>query len=154
MDAPLQAYLEIAYNYYIEDRLDLAMQVVRDASETQGWPANTWIEFYNELQCEADAREASEQHPVDPGLMIEIPSGTSPAVVSELASTALSAREVIRKLLGAEMTRLTMITVFLPDAPTEFISGSHGYTIPKVGLDKICVPHDQLDDPDYLSETL
>lgn len=154
MDAPLQAYLEIAYNYFLEDRLELAMQVARDGSQTQGWPLNAWIEFYNELQCESDARAASEKHQIGEKLTLEIVRGTPPSVVEHVRASAERARSEIVRILGVELIRPILITVFLPDAPVGFISGSHGYTFHKAGLDKVCIPHSALEPREGLDETM
>ena len=142
--APLQAYLEIAYEYYMQDRLDAAMTVALDAFERAGWPPGLWTAFYNELVCEKDAREASVIHKVDEGLSIELPQSEPADVYENLKVLALEARERVGKLLGVDYHRPVMNTVFLPDAPVDFIVGSHGYVSHKVGLDKICMPYETL----------
>ena len=47
-----------------------------------------------------------------------------------------------------------MITVFLPDAPVGFISGSYGYVSHKADLDKICAPQSCLRTPGDLESML
>ena len=154
MDAPLKAYLEIAERYYIEDRLDAAMRVVTDAFEQTGWPEGLWTEFYNALQCEKDARDASDLHQLDGKLTIELPRTAGAETLAVLGSVGLDARAKVGELLRVDFAASVMITVFLPDAPVEFISGSHGYVNHKVGLEKICVPNDCLRSREVVDETL
>ncbi len=142
--APLQAYVEIAYDYYMQDRLDAAMQVVTDAFAEKGWPAGDWTEFYNELQCEKDARDASVIITIDDRLSIEIARSEPDNVREMLAKAALDARMKVGELLSVEFNRPVLISVFLPDAPLDFISGSYGYVARKYDLDKICIPHNTL----------
>lgn len=139
MDTRLTAYLELSYRYYMEDRLDISMQVVQDAFATAGWPAGGWDEFYNELVCEKDARDASDSQEAD-GLVIELDRGST-EFAGIVKSAALDARAHITDALKVDLTRKTMITVFLPDAAVDFISGSYGYVSHKTTLDKICIPH-------------
>lgn len=154
LDAPLEAYMQIAYNFYIEDNLEGAMQVVLDAFERKGWAAGAWDEFYNRLTCESDARAASIQHKADDRLTIELPRNTSQAQIGQISRLALEARNKVAGILEVQFDRPAMITVFLPNAPIEFISGSHGYVEHKVDLDKICVPYEALESDEDTMDTL
>jgi len=143
-DAPLQAYLDIAHAYYREDRLDAAMAVVSDAFDRQGWPAGLWTEFYNELVCENDARNAADLRRVDGKLAIELPRDEPLSTHERLTTIALEARKQVGGMLGAGYLRPVIVTVFLPDAAVDFIIGSHGYVAHKSETDKICLPYDIL----------
>ena len=154
MDAPLRAYLEIAENYYHQDRLDLAMQVVLDAFESEGWPPGLWTEFYNALTCEKDARDASASEKLDDMLIIELDRNAPPAVRESLKSTAIKSRKTVSEMLHVEFARPVIITVFLSHAPVGFISGSYGYVSHKADLDKICAPHSCLRTPGDLENML
>lgn len=153
-EAPLQAYLDLAQHYYLEDRLDAAMQVVTDAFQAAGWPAGSWTAFFNELQCEKDARDASEIHKVDGLLSVELDRLAPEPVLRALKSSAAEARRSVGELLRVELRRPVLVTVFMPDAPVDFIFGSHGYVSHKIGLDKICIPHDTLEPPEELEDAL
>lgn len=141
MDAPLKAYIELAYRYYMEDRLDVAMQVVNDAFQEVGWPAGAWDEFYNELVCEKDARDASTPRQAD-GVTIELDRTAPERMFHIVSSAAIEARAKIKDALKVEFRRPVTITVFQQDAATEFISGSYGYVMHKHELDKICLPRE------------
>lgn len=125
----------------MEDRLDLAMRVVDDAFAEVGWPSGGWDEFYNELVCEKDARDASDPWQVD-GLTIELDRNAPERMFSIVSSAAIEARAKIGEVLKVEFRRPVTITIFQPDAATEFISGSYGYVTHKAELDKICLPRD------------
>jgi hypothetical protein len=141
MNAPLQAYLEMAQRYYMEDRLDKAMQVVNDAFQEVGWPSGGWDAFYNELVCENDARIASDPRQVD-GLTIELDRTAPARMFSIVSSAALEARAKVKDLMRADFSRPVIITIFQPDAATPFIIGSYGYVMHKHELDKICLPRE------------
>lgn len=140
-DAPLQAYLALAEKYYTEDRLDLAMRVVQDAFAHEGWQPGLWTAFFNELQCEYDARMASDIRQVDEKLSIELPRTEPEYTADFLTQAAVESREKVRGVLGAEFNTPVMVTIFLPDAPAQFIVGTYGYVMHKTGLDKICLPN-------------
>lgn len=154
IDAPLQAYLEIAEAYYQQDRLDAAMAVVLDAFTRQGWPAGLWTEFYNELVCENDARNASDPYQVDDKLSIELSRAEPMSTRERLRTIALEARAMIGEKLGVEFLRPVIVTVFLPDAAVDFIIGSHGYVPHKTDIDKICLPYDTLESREETMDTL
>jgi len=154
LNAPLGAYLELAERYYREDRLDLAMRVVTDAFEARGWAPGLWTAFYNELRCEAEARDASLLRRVDEKLSIELDRRALPALYRGLRSAAVGARETVAGLLRVEFAGPVMITVFVPDAPVDFIVGSYGYVSHKIGLDKICVPWHTIEAPAEARDTL
>lgn len=154
LGAPLRAYLDLAFRYYEEDRLDASMHVVLDAFESTGWPDGLWTAFYNELVCEKDARDAAALHQVDERLSIELPRGEPVEVGEALKGLALQARTQVGELLEVEYLRPVMVTVFLPEAPVDFIVGSHGYVSHKAGLEKVCIPHDTILDRDAARDTL
>lgn len=143
----LEAYLELAQEYYARDDLDRAVRVVEDAFESRGWPPGEWTEFYNALQCEKDARDASSVYPVDELLSIELDRTAPRGLRESIASAALEARERVAGVLEVEFARPALITVFLPDAPLEFISGPHGYVERKRDVDKICLPRQDVESP-------
>lgn len=143
----LEAYLEMAQEYYARDDLATAMRVVEDAFESRGWPPGEWTEFYNALQCENDARDASRVYPVDDRLSIELDRTAPRDLLDSIASAALDARERVAVVLEVEFSRPALITVFLPDAPLEFISGPHGYVERKRDIDKICLPRQDVESP-------
>ena len=154
MDAPLTAYLQIAEDYYRQDRLDMAMQVVWDVFESEGWPEGLWTEFYNELTCEKEARDASNPESVADKLTIELHRDVTSPVREMAKSVALESREKVAGPLVVEFDRPVIVTVFLPNAAVDFISGSHGYVAHKNTLDKICVPHSSLSSRQGLASTL
>lgn len=154
IDAPLHAYLDIAYAYYMQDRLDAAMAVVTDAFDRQGWPAGLWTEFYNELVCENDARNASDLRQVDDKLSIELSRNEPAGLYERLKAIALEARDEVGSALGIEYLRPVMVTVFLPDAAVDFIIGSHGYVARKAEIDKICLPYDILSSEEETMDAL
>jgi hypothetical protein len=136
----LRDYLYMAYNFYIEDRLDMAMQVADDAFKHVGWPGGTWDEFYNHLTCEKDARDSATLHRIDDGLSIELDRDAPFDLYQHLASTASEARSEIANMFQVKFERPIMITVFRPDSPLEYISGRHGYASFRTELDKVCIP--------------
>ena len=154
IDAPLHAYLDIAYAYYMQDRLDAAMAVVTDAFDRQGWPAGLWTEFYNELVCENDARNASDLRQVDDKLSIELSRDEPAGSYERLKAIALQARDEVGRALGVEYLRPVIVTVFLPDAAVDFIIGSYGYVAHKAEMNKICLPHDILLSEEETMDTL
>lgn len=143
----LEAYLELAQEYYARDDLDTAMRVVEDAFLRTGWPAGDWTEFFNALQCEKDARDASEIRSVDNLLSVELDQNAPEQLWQSVASAALTARERVAEALQFTFTRPALVTIFLPDAPLEFISGPHGYVERKRELDKICLPRADVESP-------
>ncbi|OFX16211.1 MAG: hypothetical protein A2Z18_02650 [Armatimonadetes bacterium RBG_16_58_9] len=134
--------------------MDLAMQVVTDAFESEGWPEGLWTEFYNELTCEKDARDASSSEKIADNLTIELHRYATPSAREMLKSVALESRVKVARMLQVEFARPVIVTVFLPDAAVDFISGSHGYVAHKTGLDKICIPHSNLRSQSELESTL
>ncbi|MDO8587439.1 MAG: hypothetical protein Q7T82_10395 [Armatimonadota bacterium] len=142
LHAPLRAYLEIADTFYLQDRLDIALKVAHDAFEETGWPAGGWTELYNRITCESDARDASTVRQVEGSLSVELGREAPPEVFENVSSAALNARDRLRGLLNVQFARPALITVFLPDAPLDFISGPHGYVVHKLDLDKICIPYE------------
>jgi hypothetical protein len=138
--AALSGYLQIVEKLYMDDQLDVAVRAAQDAFETTGWPAGGWTEFYNRLVCEKEARDFSAVYKLDPTLTIEI-SRDAPSDMREgLESAALDARQKVTSLLEMELKIPCIVSVFLPDAPLEFISGSYGYAMRKNSLSKICLP--------------
>lgn len=144
LHAPLGAYLQIAENFYREDKLDAAMQVVSDAFGTVGWPPGLWTAFYYELISEKDARDSATLHQIDEQLSIELDRNAPEEAYNELRVNALEARKKVEELLGVELKKPVVITVFLPDAPLDFIVGSHGYFTPKFTINKICIPQSNI----------
>lgn len=144
----METYLELAEEYYARDDLDTAMRVVQDAFASHGWPPGEWTEFYNALQCEKDARDASAVHRIDDRLSIELDRSAPESLRGSIASAALRAREHVGEVLEVEMERPALITVFLPDAPLDFLSGPHGYVERKRRVDKICLPRRDVESPD------
>ncbi len=152
--AAIDAYLNIASDFYEQDRLDDAMQVVTDAFEREGWPEGGWTAFYNSLVCEKDARDAGRIHKIDYGLQLEVPKTISPATFEMLKAKALDARAQIGQALRVGFVRPILVTVFLPDAPLDFISGSYGFATHKYEIDKVCFPYRYLDKPREVESTL
>jgi hypothetical protein len=142
IDAPLSAYLEIAQHHYMEDDLDLAMQVIRDAFENAGWYPGPWTGFFNELRSEKEARDAAAVHRVDDKLTIEIPRMAPLTSYRSLRAAALIARKTVSDFFDLELEVPVIITIFLPDAPMEFTSGEYGYMASKHHLNKICLPYE------------
>lgn len=153
-EPPLQAYLELAERYYHDDRLDLAMKVVRDAFERSGWRPGTWTAFYNEIVCESDARAASDPQRLDERLTIETPRTAPPEVAAITRRVAVESREAIAGALGVDWNRPVTVTIFLPDAAVDFIVGSYGYVSHKTGIDKICLPYHTVESRREASDAL
>lgn len=155
MSQVLNAYLQTAMEYYRQDKLDVAMQVINDAMQTVGWPEGLWTEFLNRLTCEKDARDGAEHHIVNDKLSIELDRNAPVSAYEQLKSTALEAMKRVANALQVEYRRPILITVFRADAATEFIAGPHGYVSHKSEHDKICFPWNLLfSHPEYLLKAL
>lgn len=152
--AALSGYLRIVHGLYMEDRLDVALQAAHDAFETAGWPAGAWTEFYNTLQCEADARAASNETKLDDILIAEIPREGGDALCDQVRTAAREARKIVADLLEVQFKRPCLIAVLLPDAPLPYISASRGYMVRKNDLTKICVPYQTIASHEGLREML
>lgn len=152
--AALGGYLDIVHTLYLEDRLDVALQAAHDAFRSTGWPEGGWTEFYNTLVCEADARAASNAIRVDATITIEVPREADDTVCENVRRAALEARARVGDLLDVEFAHPCLIAVLLPDAPLQFISSPYGYSIQKKGMNKICVPWDNVRDRETLLRTL
>lgn len=152
--AALGGYLEIVDKLYMDDRLDVALRAAHDAFEATGWPAGGWTEFYNRLVCEKEARDLSVVYKLDSTLTIEISRDAPDAVRDGLKSAALDARQNVTGLLEIELKIPCVVSVFLPDAPLEFISGSYGYAMRKTNISKICLPWETVQSRERALQTL
>jgi hypothetical protein len=145
MSVSVDTYIQIARNFYMEDRLNEAMRVIDDAFEQVGWPEGMWTEFYNRLVCEKDARDAATIHKVHDKLFIELDKDAPIYLYEDLKALALDAMRRVGELLNIQFKRPVMVTIFRPDAAVDFIAGSYGYVSHKTTLDKICFPQHVID---------
>lgn len=137
----LIAHIKLAQEFYIQDKLNEAMEVVTDAFSTTGWPIDAWTDFYNTLVCEKDARDSAVLHKVHDKLSIELDLDAPPSIYEDLKALTIEAMRQVRDVLEVEWKRPVMITIFRPDAAVAFISGSYGYVSHKTDKDKVCFPY-------------
>ncbi len=92
----LIAHIKLAQEFYIQDKLNEAMEVVTDAFSTTGWPIDAWTDFYNTLVCEKDARDSAVLHKVHDKLSIELDLDAPPSIYEDLKAL-LAARVELRQ---------------------------------------------------------
>jgi hypothetical protein len=138
-EAAAQVHLGKAWQFWREDRLELAVRAI-DAAMRAGVPASHLYDFHRMVDAEFATRQQAQRRRLGEHLEVEAPLDLPAELLDRIGSAFASSAERVAVALSLRWGRSILLSLVPEDAFVEFMRARFGYYAERTERHKVCLP--------------